>query len=269
MFKALWGLIKFIFRFIRDSIILTIIVLGVNLLLNPVGLSEFKKLGNIPQEITTTDTTKTTTTHESPNNDNDYPPQKHIIKVTQNGGQVLSDADYMKAVDHGLPKGNSMTVPANNGVYLVYIKPNKDDAFNVNARNAVNSWITEGRIPMRVTDDKKQAQIEINLTDDYLSGRRKDGAVTTGITTMAEHSLETKTSIIISKAACENTCSGFKDTVEHELGHALGLEHNQRPNDLMNAVNRGTVHLTRYDIDQAQRNYHAVEHIKTSKEDQQ
>lgn len=260
MFKALWELIKFIFRFIRDSIVLTIIVLGVNLLLNPVGLSEFKKLGNIPSEV---HTTRTTTIVQ------EKQPKTSVIKITQNGGDILSNKAYLSAVDRGLPKGASMTVPSSNGVYLVYVDKNSDKQFVNSANVAVNNWITKGRIPMRVTDDKKQAQIVMRLTDNFLANNRIDGSMTTGVTTMAEHSLEKKTNIVISKAACERSSSNYEDTIEHELGHALGLEHNKRPHDLMNAVNKGTVHMTQYDIQQAQRNYRAVENIKDDSEDPQ
>lgn len=54
--------------------------------------------------------------------------------------------------------------------------------------------------------------------------------------------------------------ANYAQTVEHELGHAFGLNHTNRPHDLMNAVSSSDNKdvLTKQDVHNAERNYKAV-----------
>lgn len=172
--------------------------------------------------------------------------------------------EYEDAVRNGLPSGTSMTVPDKYGVYNIYIKNARHDIkFKTGVKKAVKIWRNKTNIPMKITTNHKKAQIVIKLIKGYLAKPNSDGSMTTGITTLYKSALNHKTNITISQLACNNTDARYSDTVEHELGHAMGLKHTVRKNDLMNPVSTNLNHnkLTRIDVKNAERNYKAVKKL--------
>lgn len=165
---------------------------------------------------------------------------------------------YQKARLNGLPGGYTMTVPNKNGIYNIYIQ-SKDSKFQKQVKSAVKTWQNKTNIPMRIVKNKDRAQINIKPVNHYLNST-KNKVITTGETNMFLDTLTYKTHIVISTKACKRVGDTPTSTIMHELGHAMGLEHNDRTDDLMNPVT--AVFLTRkfskYDIKNAKRNYKAV-----------
>lgn len=193
-----------------------------------------------------------------------YADQAQSINHSSSVDAANPQEEYKDAVRNGLPRGTSMTVPDKSGVYNIYIKNARHDIkFNTGVKEAVKVWRNKTDIPMKITTHYKKAQIIIKLIKGYIYKPNRDGSVTTGITTLYQNALNHKTNITISQLACNSTDAEYSDTVEHELGHAMGLEHTSRKNDVMDPVSNNLSHnkLTRPDIKDAKRNYKAVKQL--------
>lgn len=191
--------------------------------------------------------------------------KKHNSTETHTYGEHGENLDnavlqYERAVKLGLPKGTSTTVPATDGYYHVYIKPTSNRSFNKSARLAVSTWRTLSGMPVRTTRSKKKSQIRIYLVNYHLSKPEKDGAQMVGTTDLYQGALTYKTTIKVSQPATRETRGNYQSIVEHELGHALGLDHNNRKNDIMNAYSNSNhaETLSRADILRARKNYKII-----------
>ena len=165
--------------------------------------------------------------------------------------------DKLRATKQGLPWNTQMVMPNKHGNIYVYIA-NGNENFQGKARMAIYVWESKTGIPIEPTMNKSLAQIRIHLVHS-LNPKDKGKIITMGETQLNQNQLTYMSDINISLTA--NALWGapdYTDVIEHELGHALGLDHNKRHHDIMNARIGEGYHLSNYDAEQAKRNYEIV-----------
>ncbi|MCT3602804.1 metalloprotease [Lactobacillus acidophilus] len=92
--------------------------------------------------------------------------------------------------------------------------------------DAMNAWNRTGAFTFKQIDNKKNAQIVINIVDD--SGTDAAGETATTYNPATGHLL--KATVHLNRYYLQNEWYGYSNnriinTAEHELGHAIGLNH--------------------------------------------
>lgn len=163
--------------------------------------------------------------------------------------------DKVRATACGLPWSTEMVAPNKDGEIYVYID-NGDRRFRTETINAIYQWGNASRIPIKPAMNKAYAQIEIKLVKKLPKNGK---SITMGVINLKQSQLTYHSVIRISKAGSAMwKAPDYGTVVEHEIGHALGLDHNKKRRDVMNANIEIGDKLSKQDIEQAQRNYKAV-----------
>lgn len=185
----------------------------------------------------------------------------HSTKTANNSSHITT---YAKAEKRGLIKGHSMTLPNKNGNYYVYIDPASDSYFKDSANVAIDdlNTIMTGTTVFIPTKDKQKANIILMEKEGLLGKDKGKNTVTLGETLLDDASLMHQTKITISRKASDECDTDMDRTIDHELGHALGLEHNHKYHDIMNPVISNKSHFTKENIREINRNINAVTGLK-------
>ena len=166
--------------------------------------------------------------------------------------------------EHGMTKAltSGGVINLRDKKYKVYVEINNSSSFsqlsNVTVQ-AVKAWQKDG-IPVEVTDDAKDANIFVraaNGTDTNILGVTH---YTKGWSYIPGSSVE----IVLYPQMFSgpyyikkhNQC--YKITMEHELGHAFGLQHNPDKHSTMHYMYYNEQHLTNNDIDKAKQIYNIL-----------
>lgn len=110
----------------------------------------------------------------------------------------------------------------------VYLDLTQDHQLDHAAIQALNAWNHTGAFTFIQTTDKDQAKIIIKTMDDNTT--RAAGQTATTYNPVNGHLIEA--TIELNRYYLQNSWFGYNqnrivNTVEHELGHAIGLNHNQ------------------------------------------
>lgn len=146
--------------------------------------------------------------------------------------------------------------------YKVYVEVNNSSCFsqlpNVTAQ-AVKTWQKNG-IPVEVTDDAKDANIFVRAANETNTGKLGVTHYTKGWDYIPESSVEIvlypqmfSSPYYIKK---HNQC--YRTTMEHELGHAFGLQHSPDKHSTMYFMYYNEQHLTNDDVDKAKQIYNIL-----------
>lgn len=166
---------------------------------------------------------------------------------------------YAMAEKRGLMKGHGMTLPSKDSVYYVYVSAGTP-AFHQSVIDAINDWSIRSDIPFRSTNNEKKANIIVTQKKGKVDKDESKDVATLGVTAIADGTLAKRSHIYISKLACYECEVHASQVVEHEIGHALGLNHVARKDthDLMNPIVTNSARLSQKDIEHANNNYKAV-----------
>lgn len=167
---------------------------------------------------------------------------------------------YATAEKYGLKRGHPMTMPSANGVYYVYVTKGTA-AFRDSVIDVIDNWILRTDIPFRSTQSAKKANIVITQKKGKVDKDESKNIATLGITMITDGTLKKRTHIYISKKACYECEVHASQVVEHEMGHALGLDHVSSKKDVINSIVTNKSHITQRDTKTANSNYYAVKKL--------
>lgn len=136
--------------------------------------------------------------------------------------QILKSKTYSQA-DTDTEKNNSHSFPQNRAT--VYLDLNDATLQNA-AINGLNSWNNTGAFKFNIENNKEKAQIIITTMDD--NSTNAAGLTTTEVNSLTGYI--TKATVKLNTYYLLNPSYGYTNdriinTVEHELGHAMGLSH--------------------------------------------
>lgn len=109
----------------------------------------------------------------------------------------------------------------------VYINIKNNPQLRSATIDAMNAWNRTGAFTFRETNDKSNAQITVSVIDD--SSTSAAGVTSTTYNPVTGHLLKAR--VHLNRYYLQNNWYGYSDsriinTAEHELGHAIGLDHN-------------------------------------------
>lgn len=142
---------------------------------------------------------------------------------------VSSNASALNTTE---PKHNvSLANYSRRQVIQVYVDPQADQYIKQGVREAENDWSQAGVVDFENTNDKAHADIIVKQA--YLKPVSKDSVLLGETHTNLNRRDGSRFQYIeINGQECENTKGGvsavqrcYTDTVVHEFGHALGLQH--------------------------------------------
>lgn len=166
--------------------------------------------------------------------------------------------------EHGMTKDltNHGVINLRDKKYKVYVEINNSSNFSQLTKvtaQAVNTWQKDG-IPVEITDDVKDANIFVRAANGTDTNRLGVTHYTEGWAYIPESSVEIvlypqmyNTPYYIKK---NNQC--YKTTMEHELGHAFGLQHNPDKHSTMYFRYYNDQYLTNEDINKAKQIYNIL-----------
>lgn len=200
---------KSFFRFIRNILFLAIIAFGVWLYQTDsnVRIATNDSIATIGQRI------------------------NQIITTGNFNPPSLGDASSSTSTKSGSSSSNeesdtdshTWTKPEAN----VYIAISNNPQLRSATVDAMNAWNRTGVFTFHEVTDKKKAQITVSVSDD--SSTSAAGVTSTTYNPVTGHLL--KAHVHLNRYYLQNRWYGYSDsrivnTAEHELGHAIGLDHN-------------------------------------------
>lgn len=153
-----------------------------------------------------------------------------------------------------------MTMPSADGVYYVYVDKGTE-AFRDSVIDAIDEWIMRSDIPFRSTQSAKKANIVITQKQGKVDKDESKNIATLGETFLDDKTLVKRVHIFISRKECYECEVHASQVVEHEMGHALGLNHVSNKHDLMAPIVTNSARFSKKDIETANNNYYAVKNL--------
>lgn len=199
------------FRFLRNLILLALLAFGVWTYQNNdnVRLATNDSLTTLSQRVN-----QFLTTGEF-----QLPDLKDQPKTRQQGQAKNETTDQSNSSD-------GQTWPQKNATVYLDIKNNQQ--LRAATIDAMNAWNRTGCFLFKEIDSKKYADIVVSVMDD--SGTEAAGQTSTTYNPASKHLI--KAHVELNRYYLQNRWYGYSNnriinTVEHELGHAIGLSHNK------------------------------------------
>lgn len=144
--------------------------------------------------------------------------------------------------------------PEKDGAYRIYVE---DSAHNtdtlVDAIDAAGIWEKDTGVKMRTVDNKKDANVIVEVSNKVDKKHNKSGETAQlGATLTKTYDGELagdKAKVVINREAID-LCEADQLTImEHEFGHVLGLSHAKNKRDIMYYLQEDDQKITKRDID--------------------